>query len=37
MQVFADHPHDAVFRRVPEDYWAAIVTFIERISNASPG
>jgi len=37
MQVFADYPHDAVYRQVPEDYWAAIVAFIERTSNASPG
>jgi uncharacterized protein len=31
IQVFADYPHDAVYWRVPEDYWAAIVEFMTHV------
>jgi pimeloyl-ACP methyl ester carboxylesterase len=34
LQVFRSYPHDAVYRRVPEDYWAAIVDYIERTSTS---
>jgi dipeptidyl aminopeptidase/acylaminoacyl peptidase len=37
LQVMHGYAHDAPYRLVPEDYWAELVTFIQRTAGSRQG